>query len=445
MFHKILVANRGEIAVRIIRACKEMGIETVAIYSEADKEALHVLLADEAVCIGPDKSRDSYLNMQNIISATVLTGATAIHPGFGFLSENSSFARMCEDCKITFIGPDADTIDLLGSKSKARETMKKAGIPVVPGSDGEIVNIKDAIKLAETIGYPVMIKASSGGGGKGMRAVYEASDLEKAIISAKNEAKAAFGDDKVYMEKLIVNPKHVEFQILADKYGNVIHLGERDCSVQRRNQKLMEESPCAIISKELRAKMGHSAVKAARATGYVNAGTIEFLLDSQNNYYFMEMNTRIQVEHPVTEMVTGIDMIKEQIKIAAGEKLAYRQRDIEFRGHAIECRINAEDPKRGFMPCPGLVENVLFPGGFGVRVDSALYPGYMVPPCYDSMLAKVIVHGKTREEAIERMKRALSEFVIDGIETNIDFQYRLLEMDEILSGKYHTGLIEGKN
>lgn len=444
MFQKILIANRGEIAVRIIRACREMGIETVAVYSEADKEALHVLMADEAICIGPNKSKDSYLNMQNIISATVLTGATAIHPGFGFLAENGSFARMCEDCNITFIGPDADTIELLGSKAMARETMQKAGIPVVPGSEGEIDNIKDALKLADSIGYPVMIKASAGGGGKGMRAVFGASDFERAIISAKNEAKAAFGDDKVYMEKLIINPKHVEFQILADKYGNIIHLGERDCSVQRRNQKLMEESPCPIMSKELRAKMGNVAVKAAKAANYVNAGTIEFLLDCHNNFYFMEMNTRIQVEHPVTEMITGIDMIKEQIRIAYGEKLSYRQRDIEFRGHSIECRINAEDPKRGFLPCPGLVENVLFPGGLGVRVDSALYPGYMVPPCYDSMLAKIIVHGRNREEAISRMKRALAELVIDGIETNVDFQYELFERDEILSGYYHTGLIEGK-
>ncbi|MBH1940072.1 acetyl-CoA carboxylase biotin carboxylase subunit [Mobilitalea sibirica] len=443
MFKKILIANRGEIAVRIIRACREMDIETVAVYSEADREALHVMLADEAVCIGPAKSKDSYLNMQNIISATVLTGATAIHPGFGFLSENSSFARMCEDCNITFIGPSADTIDMLGNKSKARETMIKAGVSVVPGSDGEIDCIKDAKLLAEQIGYPVMIKASAGGGGKGMRAVHRAEDLENAINSAKNEAKAAFGDDKVYMEKLVVNPKHIEFQILADKHGNVVHLGERDCSVQRRNQKMIEESPSAVMSKELRTRMGNAAVRAAKATGYVNAGTIEFLLDAHGNYYFMEMNTRIQVEHPVTEMVTGIDMIKEQIKVANGEKLAFRQRDIEFKGHAIECRINAEDPKKNFMPCPGLVKNVLFPGGFGVRVDSALYPGYMVPSCYDSMLAKVIAYGKDRNEAIHRMKRALAEFVIDGIETNIDFQYELLERDEIISGKYHTGLIEG--
>ncbi|HKL79122.1 MAG TPA: acetyl-CoA carboxylase biotin carboxylase subunit [Mobilitalea sp.] len=441
MFKKILIANRGEIAVRIIRACREMGIETVAVYSEADREALHVMLADESVCIGPAKSKDSYLNIQNIISATVLTGATAIHPGFGFLSENSSFARMCEDCNITFIGPKADTIDLLGNKSKARETMQKAGIPVVPGSEGELDCMKDAIKLAEQIGYPVMIKASAGGGGKGMRAVHRVEDLENLITAAKGEAKAAFGDDKVYMEKLIVNPKHIEFQILADKHGNVLHLGERDCSVQRRNQKLLEESPCSIMSKELRQEMGSMAVKAAKTSGYVNAGTIEFLLENTGKYYFMEMNTRIQVEHPVTEMVTGIDMIKEQIRIADGETLSYRQKDVKFQGHAIECRVNAEDPKKKFMPCPGLVQNVLFPGGFGVRVDSALYSGYMVPACYDSMLAKVIVHGRDREEAIQKMKRALSEFVIDGIETNIDFQYELLEKEEIQSGKYHTGLL----
>lgn len=443
MFKKILIANRGEIAVRIIRACKEMDIDTVAVYSEADKEALHVMLADEAVCIGPAKSKDSYLNIQNIISATVLTGATAIHPGFGFLSENSSFARMCEDCNITFIGPKADTIDLLGNKSKARETMQKAGVPVVPGSDGEVETVKDALELAQKIGYPVMIKASSGGGGKGMRAVFKEEDLEKFYNAAKAEAKAAFADDKVYIEKLIVNPKHIEFQILADSHGNVVHLGERDCSVQRRNQKMIEESPSAVMTPELREKMGTAAVKAAQATGYVNAGTIEFLYDN-GNYYFMEMNTRIQVEHPVTEMVTGIDMIKAQIRIASGEPMPYRQENIEFKGHAIECRINAEDPAKNFMPCPGRVENVLFPGGFGVRVDSALYPGYMVPSCYDSMLAKVIAYGSDREEAIERMKRALSELIIDGIQTNVEYQYELLEREEIISGNYHTGLIEAK-
>ncbi len=444
MFKKILIANRGEIAVRIIRACREMGIETVAVYSEADKEALHVLLADEAVCIGPAKSKDSYLNMQNIISATVLTGAKAIHPGFGFLSENSSFARMCEDCNITFIGPNADTIDLMGNKSKARETMIKAGVPVVPGSDGELEKIRDAFDLAEEIGYPVMVKASAGGGGKGMRAVYRAEDLDNAINSAKSEAKAAFGDDKIYMEKLIVNPKHIEFQILADTYGNVVHLGERDCSVQRRNQKMMEEAPSAIMNKDLRKRMGDAAVKAAKATGYVNAGTIEFLLDNRGNYYFMEMNTRIQVEHPITEMVTGIDLIKEQIQIANGEKMPYVQKDIEIRGHAIECRINAEDPKRGFMPCPGRIENLLLPGGNGIRIDSSIYPGYVVPSCYDSMLAKLIAYGRTREEAIQRMKRALTEFVVEGIHTNIEFQYELLEKEEIITGRYHTGLIEGK-
>ncbi|MGF7143268.1 acetyl-CoA carboxylase biotin carboxylase subunit [Anaerotaenia torta] len=444
MFKKILIANRGEIAVRIIRACKEMGIETVAVYSEADREALHVMLADEAVCIGPAKSKDSYLNMQNIISATVLTGATAIHPGFGFLSENSSFARMCEDCNITFIGPKADTIDLLGNKSRARETMQKAGVPVVPGSEGEVASTEDALRLAEQIGYPVMIKASAGGGGKGMRAVFAPEDLEKAYTSAKAEAKASFGDDQVYIEKLIIHPKHIEFQILADSHGNVVHLGERDCSVQRRNQKMIEESPSAIMTPELRTRMGEAAVRAAKATGYVNAGTIEFLLDNQGNYYFMEMNTRIQVEHPVTEMVTGIDMIKAQLLIACSQEMPYRQENIEFRGHAIECRINAEDPAKNFMPCPGRVENVLFPGGFGVRVDSALYSGYTVPSCYDSMLAKVIAYGRDREEALQRMKRALSELVIDGIQTNVDYQYGLLEREEIVSGHYHTGLIEGK-
>jgi len=444
MFDKILIANRGEIAVRIIRACKEMGIETVAVYSEADREALHVMLADEAVCIGPAKSKDSYLNMQNIISATVLTGATAIHPGFGFLSENSSFARMCEDCNIRFIGPNADTIDLLGSKSKAKETMKNAGVTVVPGSDGELEDIEEAKQLADQIGYPVMIKASAGGGGKGMRAVFHKNELENAISAAQAEARASFGDDKVYMEKLILNPKHIEFQIFADKYGNVIHLGERDCSIQRRHQKMIEESPCALMSNELRKKMGDTAVRAAKATGYENAGTIEFLLDENGDFYFMEMNTRIQVEHPITEMVTGIDMIKEQIKIAYGEKLSYSQEEVHMKGHAIECRINAEDPSHGFRPSPGRIDTVLFPGGFGIRVDSAIYPGYVVPPMYDSMLAKLIAYGNDREEAINRMKRALEELVIDGIQTNIEYQYELIEKEEFVTGKYNTSLIEGK-
>ncbi len=442
MFKKILIANRGEIAVRIIRACKEMGIETVAVYSEADKEALHVMLADEAVCIGPAKSKDSYLNMQNIISATVLTGATAIHPGFGFLAENSAFAKMCEDCHITFIGPKAETIDLLGNKSQARETMKEAGLPIIPGSKGDIEEFEQGKKIAAHIGYPVMIKASSGGGGKGMRAAYSEEDLEVGISSAKAEAKAAFGDNRVYIEKLIVNPKHIEFQILADGHGKVVHLGERDCSAQRRNQKVMEEAPCSTISDELRTAMGDVAVESAKAAGYVNAGTIEFLLDDQGNYYFMEMNTRIQVEHPVTEMVTGIDIVKEQIRIAAGEKLSFEQKDIEIKGHAIECRINAEDPNKNFMPCPGTVDNVLLPGGFGIRVDTAIYPDYTVPSCYDSMLAKVIAYGENRDEAFKKMKRALSEFIIEGIDTNIDYQYELLEKPEIISGRYHTGVLK---
>lgn len=441
MFHKILIANRGEIAVRIIRACREMGIETVAVYSEADKEALHVMLADEAVCIGPAKSKDSYLNMQNIISATVLSGADAIHPGFGFLSENSSFARMCEDCNITFIGPKADTIDLMGNKSRARETMKAAGVPVVPGSEGEIIDFEKAKQLAKEIGYPVMIKASSGGGGKGMRAVQSEEELEAMMVAAKTEANAAFGDDQIYIEKLIVNPKHIEFQIIGDHQGNVIHLGERDCSVQRRNQKMMEESPSAIMSDELRRKMGEAAVRAAKATGYVNAGTIEFLLDQDENYYFMEMNTRIQVEHPVTEMVTGIDLVKEQINIAMGNPLSKLQNEVEFRGHAIECRINAENPSKNFRPSPGTITNLLLPGGPGVRIDSAIYPGYQVPACYDSMLAKLIIHGRNREEAIQRMKSALTEFVIEGIETNVAYQFELLEREEVISGNYHTGLL----
>jgi len=442
MFEKILIANRGEIAVRIIRTCREMGIKTVAVYSETDKDALHVMLADEAVCIGPVKSKDSYLNVNNIISATILTGAKAIHPGFGFLSENASFAKMCEECNIVFIGPSSEIIDLLGNKSRAKDTMKAAGIPVIPGSDGEIDCLKEARQLAKGIGYPVLIKASSGGGGKGMRVVNSEEELEKAIDSAKSESKAAFDDDRVYMEKVIENPKHIEFQILADKFNNVIHLGERDCSMQRRKQKVIEESPSSMINEELRRKMGEMAVKAAKTTKYENAGTIEFLLDSKGDFYFMEMNTRIQVEHPVTEMVTGIDMIKEQILIAAGNKLSLSQKDVKLQGHAIECRINAEDPKRNFMPSPGLIENLLLPGGYGVRVDTAIYPGYKVPPTYDSMLAKFIVHGATREEAISRMKRVLVEFAIDGIATNAEFVYDLIEQEAFIKGTYDTSYIE---
>jgi acetyl-CoA carboxylase biotin carboxylase subunit len=442
VFNKILIANRGEIAVRIIRACREMGIETVAVYSEADKEAMHVLLADEAICIGPPKSKDSYLNMENIISATVLTGAQAIHPGFGFLSENSTFARMCEDCNIVFIGPNADMIDLMGNKSQARKTMVYAGIPVVPGSDGAVENTEDAEKLADHMGYPVMIKASAGGGGKGMRIAACKEDFINAFETAKAEAKAAFGDDTMYIEKLVVNPRHIEFQILADKYGNTIYLGERDCSIQRRHQKVLEEAPSPIMSQELRCEMGEVAVKAAKAVNYENAGTIEFLLDKDNHYYFIEMNTRIQVEHPITEMVTGIDLIKQQIKIAYGEKLMIKQQDIQIKGHAIECRINAENPAKNFRPSPGTIKTLMIPGGPGVRVDSAVYQGYTIPPVYDSMIAKLIVYADNRDEALSKMKRALGEFIVEGIDTNIDFQYDIMNNESFKAGHFDTGFID---
>ncbi len=441
MFNKILIANRGEIAVRIIRACREMGIETVAVYSEADKEAMHVMLADEAICIGKPPSKDSYLNMQNIISATIITKAKAIHPGFGFLSENSTFAGMCEDCNITFIGPTANTIDLMGNKSKARETMIKAGVPVVPGSDGAVENLEEAIELADKMGYPVMIKASAGGGGRGMRPAFSKEELINAFETAKAEAKIAFSDDTMYIEKLILNPKHIEIQVLADNYGNTVYLGERDCSIQRRNQKVLEEAPCSIMTEELRLIMGNTAVKACKAVKYQNAGTIEFLLDKDNNFYFMEMNTRIQVEHPVTEAVTGIDLIKEQIKIAAGENLSFKQKDIKLTGHAIECRINAENPSKGFRPSPGKIETLIIPGGMGIRVDSSVYQGYTIPPTYDSMIAKLIAYGKDREEAISKMKRALGEFIVEGIDTNIDFQYEILNNENFKCGKFDTSFI----
>ncbi|QAA34183.1 acetyl-CoA carboxylase biotin carboxylase subunit [Clostridium manihotivorum] len=441
MIRKILIANRGEIAVRIIRACREMGIETVAVYSEADREALHAEIADEAVCIGPAKSKDSYLNMGNIISAAVLTGAQAIHPGFGFLSENSVFARMCEECNIKFIGPSPETIEMMGDKSRAREVMVEAGVPVVPGTDGIIESIEEAFKSAENIGYPVMVKASAGGGGKGIRIVNKEEELEKAYETAKSEAKANFGDDRIYMEKFIENPRHIEFQILGDEYGSVIHLGERDCSLQRRNQKVLEEAPSVILDRELRERMGAAAVKAAKAVNYKNAGTIEFLLDKHGRFYFMEMNTRIQVEHPVTEMVTGIDLVKEQIRIASGEKLLISQEQLEIKGHAIECRINAENPHRNFAPSPGKIDFLFMPGGNGVRIDSAVFNGYVIPPYYDSMIAKLIVYGKTREEAIEKMKRALWEFTIDGIENNIDFQLEILNHPKFIEGNFDTGFI----
>lgn len=441
MFSKVLIANRGEIAVRIIRACRELGIKTVAIYSEVDKEALHTQLADESVCVGGRKVADSYLNIQNIISAAVLTGAEAIHPGFGFLSENAKFAQICAECNIKFIGPDANTISLMGDKSKAREIMQKEKVPIIPGSEGVIENEAEAIELAKSIGYPVMIKASAGGGGRGIRIVRSEEELAKAFMTAKAEAQTAFGDDSMYMEKFVENPRHVEIQILGDEHGNVIHLGERDCSLQRRNQKILEEAPCSVVTEELRSKMGATAVRAAKAVNYKNAGTIEFLLDKDNNFYFMEMNTRIQVEHPITEMVTGVDLVKEQIKIAYGEKLEYTQVDINVKGHAIECRINAEDAENNFMPSCGKINIVNVPGGLGVRLDSFIYDGYVVPPNYDSMLGKLIVYANTRDEAIMKMKRALEEYVIEGIKTNIDFHCKILNNKDYKIGKVHTGFL----
>jgi acetyl-CoA carboxylase biotin carboxylase subunit len=441
MFKKILIANRGEIAVRIIRACNEMGIRTVAVYSEADKEALHIQMADEAVCIGPAKSKDSYLNMQNILSATVLTGAEAIHPGYGFLSENSKFAQMCEECNIKYIGPNSQNIDNMGNKLKAREIMIKAGVPVVPGSCGAVESEADALMEAKKIGYPVMIKASAGGGGRGIRVVSKVEDLISAYNTARAEAKTNFGDDTMYMEKFIEEPRHIEFQILADEHENVIHLGERDCSIQRRNQKLIEEAPGAVMTEELRKQMGEVAVKAARSINYKNAGTIEFLLDKHGKYYFMEMNTRIQVEHPITEMITGVDLIKAQIEIASGQVLPYKQEDIKIEGHAIECRINAENPSKNFMPSPGEIKSLHLPGGYGVRIDSAAYQGYKIPPIYDSMIGKLIVHGKDRKEALCKMRRALGEFIIEGVDTNIDFQFKIVNNENFISGNFDTSFI----
>ena len=444
MLKKVLIANRGEIAVRIIRACREMGIRTVAIYSEADKEALHVSLADEAICVGPAPSNKSYLNMKAILEAACLTGADSIHPGFGFLSENSNFAKICEEMGIKFIGPNHKLIELLGNKSKAKETMKKAGVPVVPGSDGLIKNKEDAIELAEKIKYPVMLKASSGGGGRGIRVAYTKEQLEKAYDLVKQEAKVSFNDDSIYLEKFVENPRHVEIQILADEHGNCIHLGERDCSVQRRNQKVLEETPSSILDDKTRKKMGEVAVNAVKEIGYSNAGTIEFLVDKNRDFYFMEMNTRVQVEHPVTEMVTGIDIIKEQIRIASGEKLSVKQKDITFNGHSMEVRINAENPEKNFMPCPGTIIDLHIPGGNGVRVDTAIYPGYKIPPTYDSMIAKIIVHGKDRNESIAKMKSAISELVVDGITTNTDFILKILEDQDFKDNNYDTSFIEKK-
>lgn len=441
MFSKILVANRGEIAVRIIRACREMGIQTVAVYSEADKDALHAMLADEAVCIGPAASSGSYLNMEQILSATVITKADAIHPGFGFLSENSRFAKLCEQCNITFIGPSGDIIDRMGNKSEARKTMMEAGVPVVPGTKEPVFTAEEGLSFAKEIGFPVMIKASSGGGGKGMRVAANEEEFLAHFQSAQLESVKSFSDDAMYIEKYVDHPKHVEFQILADKHGNVVHIGERDCSIQRRHQKVLEESPCVAIDENLRRKMGETAVRAAKAVGYENAGTIEFLLDADKNFYFMEMNTRIQVEHPVTEMVSGLDLIKEQIRIAAGEPLSVTQDDIHLSGHAIECRINAENPQKHFMPCPGKITNLHLPGGNGVRVDTHIYTDYVVPPYYDSMLLKLIVHGKDRDEAISKMRSALGELIIEGIDTNLAFQYEILNHEIFENGDTNTGFI----
>lgn len=441
MFNKILIANRGEIAVRIIRACREMGIKTVAIYSEADRDSLHTMLADEAICIGPAASSQSYLNMERILTATVAMKADAIHPGFGFLSENARFAELCEKCNITFIGPSADIINKMGNKSEARKTMMDAGVPVVPGGKEPVYTVEEAKAMAQEVGYPVMIKASSGGGGKGMRISYSDEDFEANFQNAQMESVKGFSDDTMYIEKYIEKPRHIEFQIMADKHGHVVHLGERDCSIQRRHQKVLEESPSAVISEELRQRMGETAVRAAKAVGYENAGTIEFLLDKHKNFYFMEMNTRIQVEHPVTEMVTGMDLIKEQIRVAAGEALSVGQKDVEIRGHAIECRINAENPSKNFMPCPGLITNVHVPGGNGVRVDSHIYNNYKVPANYDSMLLKLIVHGKDRQDAIRKMRSALGELVIEGIETNLDFQFEILSHEAYQEGDTDTHFI----
>ena len=441
MLKKVLIANRGEIAVRIIRACRELGIATVAVYSTGDSNALHAKIADEAVCIGPASSAESYLNMRAIISACEITGADAIHPGFGFLSENANFARTCEKCGITFIGPKPESIEMLGDKAKAKETMKNAGVPVILGSNGAVKDMESAISLAKEIGYPIMVKASAGGGGRGIRIVRDESELEAQITAAKTEAMACFGSDEIYIEKFIENPKHIEIQILADNYGNVIHLGERDCSMQRRNQKVLEETPSPVMTKELREKMGASAVAAAKVCGYRNAGTIEFLVDKDLNYYFMEMNTRIQVEHPITEAVTGIDLVKQQLLIASGKELDIKQEDIRLTGHAIECRINAENPEQNFRPSPGVINSLHIPGGLGIRVDSAVYQGYEIPPYYDSMIAKLICFGPNRESAIAKMKWALSEFIVDGVSTNIDFQLRLIRRQEFLDGNYDNGFL----
>ncbi|PEY41659.1 acetyl-CoA carboxylase biotin carboxylase subunit [Bacillus cereus] len=443
MIKKVLIANRGEIAVRIIRACKEMNIETVAVYSEADKESLHVQIADEAYCVGPTVSKESYLNLTNIISVAKLTGCDAIHPGYGFLAENADFAELCRECNLIFIGPSPEAISKMGTKDVARDTMKEAGVPIVPGSQGIIKNTEEAIELANQIGYPVIIKATAGGGGKGIRVARDEEALVKGIQITQQEASTAFGNPGVYLEKYVEDFRHVEIQIMADTHGNAIHLGERDCTIQRRLQKLLEESPSPALDTSVRKQMGEAAVKAAVAVDYTGAGTVEFIYEYKTkSFYFMEMNTRIQVEHPVTELVTGVDLIKEQIRVASGETLSLQQEEVQFNGWAMECRINAENPAKNFMPSPGKVEMYLPPGGFGIRVDSAVYPGYSIPPFYDSMIAKLIVHGKTREEAIAKMKRALSEFVIEGVHTTIPFHLQLLDHPDFIKGEFNTKFLE---
>ena len=442
MIRKLLIANRGEIAVRIIRACREMGIEAVAVYSEADKESLHTQLADEAICIGPGASVKSYLNMESIISAAIISGADAIHPGFGFLSENARFASICEQCNITFVGPPSQVIQNLGNKQVARNTMIAAGVPVIPGTKEAIFDAKTGAEKAAQIGYPVIIKAALGGGGKGMRTAFSPEEFELAFLTAQKEAKIAFGDGTMYIEHFVENPRHIEFQILADSFGNVVHLGERDCSIQRNHQKMVEESPSVAVSDKLRKQMGKAAVKAAKAAHYVNAGTIEFLLEKTGKFYFMEMNTRIQVEHPVTEWVTGLDLVKEQLKIASGEALGFSQKDIKIQGHAIECRINAENPWKNFRPSPGTITDLHLPGGQGIRVDTGIYNGYQIPPYYDSMLAKLIVHGNDRQEAIAKMKSALGEVIIEGVDTNVDYQFEIMNDPDYQNGAFDIGFLE---
>lgn len=441
MFRKILIANRGEIAVRIIRACRELGVRCVAVYSTADRESLHAQIADEAICIGPPATKDSYLNMNAVIQAALNTGAEAIHPGFGFLSENAEFARLCEKSGIVFIGPSYKSIEMLGDKAAAKETMKNAGVPVIPGSEGAVKSMDDARKVAEKCGYPILVKASAGGGGRGIRRVDSPDELESQVIIAQQEAKNFFGDDTVYIEKFLVNPHHVEIQIIADQFGHTVYLGERDCSMQRRNQKILEECPSPIVSPELRKRMGKAAVTAAEQCGYYNAGTIEFLVDENRDFYFMEMNTRIQVEHPITEEVTGFDLVKAQIEIASGMELDVKQEDIVLRGHAIECRINAENPEQNFRPSPGTINALYIPGGPGIRIDGAVYQGYTITPYYDSMISKLIAHGSDRDEAIRKMRWALSEFIVSGVDTNIDFQLEIIKRPEFISGNYDNGFL----